>query len=223
MSKLYQLIKQGSRICYKIRHHNGHGIHSPFVFSLINDVIEEKRSYYAYSDIADFIWQTAGKTDRKAKINKLLFRLVNRFKPSTILEIGTGNGISTLYLTATKKENDCYSIGSTREAQIMHQKWDRGIQYLNSLESSNLSRQDFMYVNLTNIEYNDDKLAHFLKNHVHLRSVIIIDGIRLDKTKQLFWKRVVSNDSVRISLDLYDLGILFFDRKYFKKNYKLSF
>lgn len=223
MSILYQLLRQNSRIYYKLKHHRGHGIHSPFVFCLINDVIEEKRTYYAYLDIHKFILITANRTDKREKIHKLLFRLVNRFTPSKILEIGTGNGFSTLYLTAKTNTIECTCIGADNDARDIHRKWNRNIQYLNELFADKLDRQDFIYVNLMNISLEKDKLCNLLKNLVHVQSTIVIDGIAKSKQNQLFWKEVIASDSVRISLDLYDLGILFFDRKYYKQNYKLSF
>lgn len=225
MSILYQLLRQSSRIYYKLKHHRGHGIHSPFVFCLINDVIEEKRPYYAYLDICKFIQVATNRTDNdnKEKTHKLLFRLVNRFSPSKILEIGTGDGVSTLYLTAKSDTIECICIGANNNAKDIHQKWNRNIQYIDKLFADNLDRQDFIYVNLMNISLEKDKLCDFLKNIVHIQSTIVIDGIAYNKENQLFWKEVITNDSVRISLDLYDLGILFFDRKYYKQNFKLSF
>ena len=42
-------------------------------------------------------------TVKAPKYGQLLFRLVNYFKPESILELGTSLGISTLYLAGSNK------------------------------------------------------------------------------------------------------------------------
>lgn len=104
---------------------NAHGIHSPFVFALYNDVINKKGSYYSFDkierlrkklliskkeiDVNDLGAGKSGKrtiseiAERSAKSRKyceLLFRIADHFKPGTILELGTSLGISTAYLAS---------------------------------------------------------------------------------------------------------------------------
>src|SRR5688500_8689482 len=105
----------------------GHGMHSPFVFQFIREVLNDEIKYPEYekvealrnrllrdqtelnvldlgagsvvdnndqrrvSDIARF----AAKPPRFAQ---LLFRMIRKYKPSTILELGTSLGITTSYM-----------------------------------------------------------------------------------------------------------------------------
>lgn len=223
MSKVYQISRSGIRILYKAKHHRGHGIHSPFVFSLINDVIEEKLPYYAFQDIQDYLIKFGNITDRKIKINKLIFRLVNRFSPVKVLEIGATHGISTLYLTASSQKIRCISVGVTNEIKKLHEYWSPKIEYVESLYQKELSTQDFIHLKIGEKEQDLLYLETFLINHIDLKSVVVIDGIRKNKKNREFWKNLISNNKVIVSLDLYYLGILFFDTKYCKQNYKLSF
>ncbi len=114
----------------KARHKKGHGIHSPFVFDLIENVFEDDRHFYAYDDIKAIredlcTWKEpvkyrevgalshwAGKKNERLisditknssvtpKYGQLLFRLTNYFKPMNILELGTSVGLSSLYMAA---------------------------------------------------------------------------------------------------------------------------
>lgn len=110
---------------YLLSSNNAHGIHSPFVFALYNDVVNKKGNYYAFDKIEQLrkkllastkeievtdlgagksgkrtIYEIAGRSAKSRKYCELLFRLVYHFKPNTILELGTSLGISTSYLAS---------------------------------------------------------------------------------------------------------------------------
>lgn len=53
----------------------GHGIHSPFAYRMVTEVLPERARYYAYEDI--------GQMPDASRL-KLLFRLVCEFVPSTV-------------------------------------------------------------------------------------------------------------------------------------------
>ena len=69
------LIYFSQYICYYLTATNRHGIHSPFVFQLLTEVIQTKRFYY----------------NRSKKHSALTSRLLSYFKPKSIVEIGNYN------------------------------------------------------------------------------------------------------------------------------------
>src|SRR3954470_6408822 len=106
---------------------NRHDVHSPFVFSLVEDVLRNKQKSAAFKEIeavrksllnsAETLQVTdlgAGSlinsgTERKvsdiarhaakpAKFGQLFYRLIQYFKPGYILELGTSLGMSTSYM-----------------------------------------------------------------------------------------------------------------------------
>ncbi|MDR1525240.1 MAG: hypothetical protein LBS79_08335 [Tannerella sp.] len=105
---------------------NGYGVHSPFAFDLITNVIEEKRGYYCY-EMLDNIRLQLQRESRKIKCgdkeltvkqalnrfgfsvrgHELLFRLANRFQPEKILVAGSCLGLTPLYVTAYSKGANC--------------------------------------------------------------------------------------------------------------------
>ena len=110
----------------------GHGVHSPFVFQFIKEVIQDDRSFYAFEDIEqirtallnntkeitieDFgagshtglskqrkISDIAKSSLKPKKFAQLLFKMVNYYQPKNILELGTSLGITTSYLASANK------------------------------------------------------------------------------------------------------------------------
>lgn len=120
-------------------HRRGHGIHSPFVYDLLTNVIENDNQYYIFADIENLRNQllrskqkmivsdlgagSALKNTRERSIKKivkhsaknrkygqLLFRLVHHFKPEILLELGTSLGFSSAYLAAPDKDSILHTI-----------------------------------------------------------------------------------------------------------------
>ncbi|MEN9918671.1 MAG: hypothetical protein RL662_1107 [Bacteroidota bacterium] len=227
MPKIYPLSKAGSRLLYKIRHHRGHGIHSPFVFNFVTKVIEEKTSYYAYVDISNYLEQCAIANYAETKTNRLAFKVVNYFQVKHILELGAGVGFTTLYLTVASSDTKCWAVELDPEkrakASQMYQDWERDVTLFSDPFPKVDTTLDCIYINLKNYQPDLSLLTVYLLSLVEQESFIVIEGIRLNKANILFWKNLIKHDDVTVSLDLYHHGILFFDKKYFKRNYKLSF
>lgn len=121
------------------RHKHGYGVHSPFVFELVTEVMYNTSRYYAFEEIenlrADLLQIPdrievcdMGAGSRRMKTNQrkikhitryasirpkygqLLFRLVNHFQPGTIIELGTSMGISTLYMALARQKSRVITI-----------------------------------------------------------------------------------------------------------------
>ena len=227
MPKIYRLSKTGIRLFYKIRHHRGHGIHSPFVFNLITKVIEEKSPFYAYTEIINHV-KGCDSVKQKIRKNDLLsFRLVNYFNSKKILEIGAGNGINTLCLTAPSSYIECKCVELSEEkagnALSLYKNWDRNIHlFTQGLPHIN-EKQDCICIDLRNYHSDPEQLAAYVLNLVNDDSFIIVKGIRTNKRHQLLWKCLRKADRVTVSLDLFHEGILFFNPKLYKRNYRISF
>ena len=77
--------------CSRFRHRCGYGVHSPSDFFLITSVVYEKYHYYAYRVLKERGFP-AYLPHYRRKVNRLLFRLVNYFRPKSLIEVGIGNG-----------------------------------------------------------------------------------------------------------------------------------
>lgn len=131
----------------------GHGIHSPFVFSFIKDVLNDHRSFYCFETIEalrkklrqnqtvltveDFgagsnftkfkqrsVSSIAASALKTKKFSQLLFRIVNYYQPRTILELGTSLGITTSYLACAKSDAKVITMeGSPAIASVAKQNF----------------------------------------------------------------------------------------------------
>lgn len=228
MTRLYKWTKTGTRLLYKIRHHKGHGVHSPFVFNLINNVIEEKRPYYFYKDIKQYLQHS---TLTKAKVNKynlLCFRLVNYFQPNNILELGSSFGINTLCLTAPSKRIRCVCIEKDDRKRVLADKlyanYGRNIKHLDTLDELRADDKfDCICINLNNYTILTNRDLLNLLERCHDRSFIIVKGIRTTKRQFDLWNFLSKTNKRTAKLDLFNLGILFFNKSLSRWDYQISF
>ena len=106
----------------------GHGVHSPFVFEFIKNVLLDKKVYDCYSsiedcregllsnkeliEVEDFGAGSSLTPSSRRKVNailrssvkskkygQLLFRMVQYYQPAVLLELGTSLGITSSYLS----------------------------------------------------------------------------------------------------------------------------
>ena len=128
MFSSWQLLKKYSSYYFTALNGKGHGIHSPFVYDFVRQLLIDKRNFYAYNqvealrqkllrdnsliEVEDFgagsainktnqrtIASIAQHSAKSKKWAQLLFRIVNYYQPKNILELGTSLGISTAYMS----------------------------------------------------------------------------------------------------------------------------
>lgn len=192
----------------RFRYRCGYGVHSPFAFSLITDVIYEKQPYYAYRSLAieQRIWIKEQKCDRGvSKVNRLLFRLVNRVQPQTIIEVGRPS-VTSLYLQSAKPSAEFLFASNLSELYL-----ESGVSI------------DFLYLNEDKTPDIMEETFHVCAGRTTSKSVFIIKGIGYSRPMKDLWKRLQTDERVGITFDLYDVGILFFDKTKIKQHYIVNF
>ena len=85
----------------------GYGVHSPFAYELITKVIRQtKAHYYAYAEIDSLCpkGRRTGLTDNFSGFHyaipdaRLLFRLLCRFNPAEVIDVGNGHEVTNTIL-----------------------------------------------------------------------------------------------------------------------------
>jgi len=146
----------------------GHGIHSPFVFDFIKNVLNDKTIYPAYQpieqrrkallnnsnviEVEDFgagssvikankrvVSAIAASSLKPKKYAQLLYRMVQYYQPATILELGTSFGITTAYLASGNAASSVFTCeGSGAISSIAKQNFE-GLH----LDNVQLTQGDF--------------------------------------------------------------------------------
>ena len=70
---------------HRIRHRCGYGIHSPFAFALVTQVLYNPGEYYAYRKLSMLHpWYVRWFRLRPLAVHRLLFRLANYWQPAVV-------------------------------------------------------------------------------------------------------------------------------------------
>ena len=127
MYNSFQLAKKYLHYYITASNGKGHGIHSPFVFDFVKNILNDKTVYPDYLpieqkrtellndnaiiEVEDFgagssviktkkrvVKAMAASSLKPKKYAQLLYRMVKYYKPQTILELGTSFGLTSAYL-----------------------------------------------------------------------------------------------------------------------------
>ena len=197
--------------CRRFRYRKGYGVHSPSDFFLITSVVYEDLPYYAYGKLKKSA-STSALPHYREKVNRLLFRLVNYFRPSSLLEVGEGNGDAIRYMKEARASMLSVGLkGLDKEETLRSLK----------KELEKKKRIDFLHIAFTPYYKEVLELAF---PYLHEASCVVIGGIYASEERKRWWKGLADDDErVRISFDFYDIGLLLFEDKRFKQNYIVNF
>ncbi|MDD4696634.1 MAG: hypothetical protein PHR52_03780 [Fermentimonas sp.] len=212
----------------RIRQSKGYGVHSPFAFNLITEVIYSPYSYYAFSDILKVVGHDPDKEQ-----NQISFKLVNHFKPDNILEIHSGDGAGSLYILSPSWGINYTSV-VTEEKNISYLK-ESISNYLNSREhyskASNFNivtsfeeiipeKFDAIFINLDcgdNFLSSLDRLFEISNENTFW----VINHINKKMSKQL-WRHIVNDARIGVTFDFKNrTGVAFLRSAYHKQHYRV--
>ena len=251
-------------LTYLLKAKDEHSLHSPFLFDLYENIIDSFAEYYKFKDIegvreemllSDKIIEVTdlGAGSRISKFNsrkvssiakhsvkqekygKLLFRLVNYFKPKTVLELGTSLGVTTCYLASASSDNQVITFeGCTNISSIAKNNFEKlELKNIKQIEGdfddmlpnelSKIVSVDFVYIDGNHRK--KPTLAYFkqLLSKSHNDTIMIFDDIHWSSGMEEAWEEVKASKDVSITIDLFHLGIVFLRKEQVKQNFVLKF
>jgi predicted O-methyltransferase YrrM len=254
------LIKKYLHYYIKASNGKGHGVHSPFVYSFIREVlmkssenpkkgsIETRRKHLLQSkELVSVIDLGAGSRQNNSSTRKvkdiaksalkpvkysdLLYKIVHYFKPEQIVEMGTSLGITTCYLAAAAQPSDIVTMeGAPTIAaiakdsflklgfdniKVMEGNFDEQLPlYLNSVSSVGLVYIDGNHKYEPTMRY-----FNMLLNKINLNSILIFDDIHWSKEMEQAWEEIKEHPSVRVTIDLFFIGLVFFRKEQKEKEH----
>ncbi len=178
--------------------------------------------------------RSSAATTKKAQ---LLFRLVEYFKPKTILELGTSLGISTLFMALASDDKKTQLItfeGCPEIAKKAKQNFEKLKQENIQLIIGNIDETlpqnipslpllDFVFLD-ANHRY-EPTINYFnqILEKCHNDTLIILDDIHWSKGMEKAWNEIIKNEKVTISIDLFHVGLIFLRKEETKKHFNLRF
>lgn len=238
----------------------GHGMHSPFVFHFITNVLNNKQHYSAYDKveelrrcmqkdqtvlaIEDFgAGSVISKTNQRTvaiiaknsakpkKFGQLLFRMVREYQPQTILELGTSLGITTSYLALAKPDAIIITLeGAGQVAAVADKNFQSlGVQNI-SIEKGNFDNTlssviskhpsvDFAFIDGNHRQEPTERYFAALLPGINNKSILIFDDIHWSREMEQAWETIKNHPSVRCTVDLFFIGIVFFREEFHEKQH----
>jgi len=181
--------------------------------------------------------------------DRLLFRLANRFQPKKILALGSDFGLTPLYLTAFSKDTSCIVIEPESEvaaiaAELIDKNASAPVEVRDNLTKADIAEKFDMIVwgsccqlsVLAKADFQfscqgtaiNDRVAFNLESFkqllscIHDDSVLVIIGIHASKKSCETWKAVCSHRKVSVTLELDNLGVVFFKPNLQQRSYKAN-
>lgn len=213
-----------------------------YIFPLIEARREELKNDQRTIDVTDFGTGKSGKRKvsviarnslKHPRCAQLLYRISNYLKPDIILELGTSLGITTSYLAAANKNSNCITMeGCPETAKIAQETFEalglNNIQLITGDINKQLpallkktEKPDLIFIDANHSYEAVLKYFEECATHIHDKSVVIIDDIHWSKGMEKAWNEIIKQPRITASIDIFHMGIIFFDSGLAKKHYKL--
>lgn len=235
--RIYQYIVH----LFHTRHRKGHGIHSPYLFEFVNGVLFNSQGILAPVELLQEHRKLRSelKFVRRSSVSmkyaSLLYRISAWFQAEMIIELGTGVGISTMYLNSGSPETPLHSIERDREraalaAQLLCRcsagpvsiHWGEMEEKLEDILPL-VPGRFLAFVDGNHHQKPTEAYVRKLIESAGDEALIVMDDIYWSRGMQRAWKEVLTWPEVRVSINLFHMGILFLRKDLQKTEIKIKF
>lgn len=189
---MYSYLRERLKHAVRFRHKRGFGVHSPFMFNLIMNVLRDKERKFIYPEQAE---RLSGIRYRERKFYRLMCRLVNYLEVKNVLCLSAKPENVLLYLSEAGEH-----------AEIVKNKPDL------------LPEADFIYIGRDARTLLQGNSLNFDEN-MHLPVCVVIADIYKNKFNAALWQQARGKATVTVDMMWY--GILFYNNKLQKGRYHL--
>lgn len=243
----------------------GHGIHSPFAYEFIEKILNDKKQYDCYStieqqrkqllqnnsviEVEDFgagssviktnariVSKIAASSLKPKKYSQLLFRMVQHYKPQTVVELGTSFGITTSYLANGNAAAKVYTCEGAKNIAAIAQQTFNNLQLKNvQLVQGNfavtlpqllqqLTIIDFAFIDGNHRHKPTVEYFEQLLQRSHQQTIFVFDDIHWSAEMETAWKEIQQHNKVTLTIDLFFVGVVIINpgvkvKQHFKVRY----
>jgi len=174
-------------------------------------------------------------SSKPKKYARLLYRLTHYFKPKVMLELGTSVGISAMYHALGSETGTLITVeGCEHTSALANQTFaelkatnvvvvnDEFDSALNNILSENVVLD---YVFIDGNHRKEPTLKYFERclKQSHAKTIFIIDDINWSEEMREAWQQIKQHAQVKITIDLFMMGLVFINPDLSKENFKIRF
>jgi predicted O-methyltransferase YrrM len=160
---------------------------------------------------------------------RILFQLANHYQCKYILELGTSLGISSAYLASADHQAQVVTLEgdeniAIKAKEVHHLLGLKNIMvttgvFTDSLPKvlTQLPRIDLVFIDGHHEEHATLEYFHQILKKCNEQSIIVVDDIYWSEGMTRAWQSIITHPNVRLSIDLYDIGIVFFRKELSKQ------
>ncbi len=166
---------------------------------------------------------------------EFLFRLTRECNPINILELGTSFGVSTMYFALAAPHSRIITIeGCIDSANVARENFEKG--NLKNISIITGSFEEKLTSALEQMPAPDmvffdgnhklEPTLHYFEEclqHIHPGTVFIFDDIHWSAEMGKAWDIIRMHPKVKVSIDLYQIGVVYFREELSKEDYILRF
>ncbi len=181
------------------------------------------------------IAQIAKYSLKPKKQAQLIFRLANYFGSQQILELGTSLGITTSYLASVSTKTKVITLEGCPEISKIAQQTFNNLDLKNiklitgefskTLNSAlaELKKVDFVFFDGN---HKQEATLNYFKTclpHIHNNTVFIFDDIHYTNDMEEAWAAIKADNMVKVTIDMFHMGIVFFKKELTKQHFNIRF
>lgn len=163
---------------------------------------------------------------KSKKYAQLLFRMVHYYQPAFIIELGTSLGITTSYLASANPDATVHSFEGAPAVAAIAQNTFSKLHLKNiQLTEGNFDQTlpgflkakpiaDFIFIDGNHRKEPTVRYFHWLLPHITGKSIIVFDDIHWSTEMDAAWKEIIQHEAVTYSIDLFFIGIVFFNKDF---------
>jgi predicted O-methyltransferase YrrM len=171
----------------------------------------------------------------RGKYGRLLSRIVHWLRPSTIIELGTGTGFSTMYMGITGDQCMVYSIEGCPEIADLARRNMQSLG-LHNVKIFTGSFNEILPVILHKIkhplfifidgDHRGERLTGYFEAilpYTDDQTVFVLDDIHWSMSMEKAWNNILAKKELSVSIDLFRMGILFMRKDIGKQHFIFRF
>jgi predicted O-methyltransferase YrrM len=165
----------------------------------------------------------------KRRYGQILFRIARYYRPDCIIELGTGLGISTMYLSMGNPDAKVLTIeGNASIAAIARENFTKNGQghitvitgkfedHINNVISE-ITGNTLIFIDGNHTYEATLRYLNLLCRRPDSSDIMIIDDINWSKGMMQAWREISAKRDSFLTLNLFRMGIVFYGRSYAQK------